>query len=94
MNLGSYNYLGFAQSSGPCATASANAVTRYGCATASTGKELGVHFSNSIFLYPIKLKKGVGRAGAQRCDQRVTSLRLGAINTEMKKKKLGKTKLN
>ncbi|KAK7603935.1 hypothetical protein V9T40_004208 [Parthenolecanium corni] len=41
LNLGSYNYLGFAQSSGPCATASANAVTRYGCATASTGKELG-----------------------------------------------------
>ncbi|CAK1584067.1 unnamed protein product [Parnassius mnemosyne] len=41
INLGSYNYLGFAEPAGPCADAAAEAARRYGLALASSRAELG-----------------------------------------------------
>jgi len=41
LNLGSYNYLGFAEASGPCADASVAALNMYGCAMCSPIQELG-----------------------------------------------------
>jgi serine palmitoyltransferase len=41
LNLGSYNYLGFAEATGPCAVAAAEAINMYGCAMCSPVQELG-----------------------------------------------------
>lgn len=41
INLGSYNYLGFAQNIGPCAEDSAKALEKYGVSTCSPRRELG-----------------------------------------------------
>jgi len=41
INLGSYNYLGFAENHGPCAEAAINSVKKFGVGTCSTRKELG-----------------------------------------------------
>jgi len=41
LNLGSYNYLGFAENEGPCATAALAATSEYGCGVASSRRELG-----------------------------------------------------
>ncbi|KAJ5574977.1 Pyridoxal phosphate-dependent transferase major region subdomain 2 [Penicillium hetheringtonii] len=41
LNLSSYNYLGFAQSEGPCADVAEEAVRKYGIATPSTRAETG-----------------------------------------------------
>ncbi|XP_066280595.1 serine palmitoyltransferase 2-like [Branchiostoma lanceolatum] len=41
VNLGSYNYLGFAEKSGPCADAAAGALQQYGAGVCSTRQELG-----------------------------------------------------
>jgi serine palmitoyltransferase len=41
LNLGSYNYLGFAQSSGPCAEDSGEAIKSHGCGICSPRQELG-----------------------------------------------------
>ncbi|KAJ8674239.1 hypothetical protein QAD02_005501 [Eretmocerus hayati] len=41
INLGSYNYMGFAESSGPCAQESIQALKKYGCASGSSRLELG-----------------------------------------------------
>lgn len=41
INLGSYNYLGFAQNKGPCAEESAKSLEKYGIATCSPIRELG-----------------------------------------------------
>lgn len=41
LNLGSYNYLGFAQADGICSKHSVEAIDKYGCATTSTRKEIG-----------------------------------------------------
>lgn len=43
INLGSYNYLGFAQNKGPCAEESIKAIEKYGIATCSPRRELGEH---------------------------------------------------
>lgn len=40
-NLASYNYLGFAESSGPCAESAKAAITKYGIALCSSRQELG-----------------------------------------------------
>lgn len=42
VNMGSYNYLGFASTTGPCADASAEAVYKYGLGTCSSRHELGM----------------------------------------------------
>jgi serine palmitoyltransferase len=41
VNLGSYNYLGFAQNKGPCADESILALEKFGIATCSPRRELG-----------------------------------------------------
>lgn len=41
MNMGSYNYLGFAENNGPCADASEEATKTYGLGVCSTRHELG-----------------------------------------------------
>ena len=41
LNLASYNYLGFAENSGPCAEAAEQAVRRYGVAGCSARNEYG-----------------------------------------------------
>ncbi|CAF1037099.1 unnamed protein product [Adineta ricciae] len=42
INLGSYNYLGFAEKSGPCATDAINALKTYGVSSCNTRIELGM----------------------------------------------------
>ncbi|ELT92284.1 hypothetical protein CAPTEDRAFT_203947 [Capitella teleta] len=41
LNMGSFNYLGFADNKGPCADASEEATRKFGCAVASTRHEIG-----------------------------------------------------
>ena len=41
VNLGSYNYLGFAEKSGPCAEAAIEAVEKYGVGVCSSRQEIG-----------------------------------------------------
>ncbi len=41
LNLGSYNYLGFAETTGPCADAAINAIHEYGAGNCSPRRELG-----------------------------------------------------
>ncbi|KAK7872665.1 hypothetical protein R5R35_002660 [Gryllus longicercus] len=43
LNLGSYNYLGFAEATGPCASSAAQAIQEYGCASCSPVQEFGTH---------------------------------------------------
>lgn len=43
LNLGSYNYLGFAANTGPCAENSINSIREYGIATCSSRRELGTN---------------------------------------------------
>ncbi|KAI4900672.1 hypothetical protein NFI96_029595, partial [Prochilodus magdalenae] len=41
INMGSYNYLGFAKNTGPCADAAAEVTQKYGVGMASTRQEMG-----------------------------------------------------
>ncbi len=41
LNLSSYNYLGFAESTGPCAEAATEATYKYGAGSCSTRRDLG-----------------------------------------------------
>lgn len=41
INLGSYNYLGFAENTGPCTDAVAKVTLEYGVGVASTRQEIG-----------------------------------------------------
>lgn len=41
INLGSYNYLGFAENQGPCSTSAIKSIEKYGVSTCSTRHELG-----------------------------------------------------
>jgi serine palmitoyltransferase len=43
LNLGSYNYLGFAQTNGPCADNSIDSIHKYGITTYSSRRELGTN---------------------------------------------------
>lgn len=43
LNLGSYNYLGFAQYEGPCADNSIESIQKYGITTCSSRRELGTN---------------------------------------------------
>jgi len=50
INMGSYNYLGFANKTGPCADAATEATLKYGLGTCSPRHELGtVLLSQSDF---------------------------------------------
>lgn len=50
VNLGSYNYLGFAKNTGPCAETSIKAIEDYGIATCSARRELGELTYTSNFM--------------------------------------------
>lgn len=41
INMGSYNYLGFAQNTGICQEAAAKVLSRYGAGVCSTRQEMG-----------------------------------------------------
>lgn len=41
INMGSYNYLGFAQKAGPCQEAAAKVLSQYGAGVCSTRQEMG-----------------------------------------------------
>lgn len=41
INLGSYNYLGFAENTGACADSAAEVTVKYGVGVASTRQEIG-----------------------------------------------------
>lgn len=41
LNLGSYNYLGFAERTGPCAESAMAATHKYGAAVCSSRRDLG-----------------------------------------------------
>ena len=41
--MGSYNYLGFAENTGPCADAAAEVTMKYGVGVASTRQEIGTN---------------------------------------------------
>jgi len=41
INLGSYNYLGFAENQGPCSDEAIKSIEKYGVTTCSTRHELG-----------------------------------------------------
>ncbi|XP_055643535.1 serine palmitoyltransferase 2 [Toxorhynchites rutilus septentrionalis] len=43
LNLGSYNYLGFAQNEGPCADAAEESIKSYGLAACSSRREIGTN---------------------------------------------------
>jgi len=43
LNMGSYNYLGYAENSGPCAETAIDSIKQYGTATCSSRQELGVN---------------------------------------------------
>ena len=47
MNFGSYNYLGFAESSGPCASAVHDVVQKYGVGVCASRQEMG-KFSENV----------------------------------------------
>ena len=47
MNLGSYNYLGFAENLGPCAESAEQAVRSYGIAGCSARHEYGERTSHA-----------------------------------------------
>ena len=53
MNFGSYNYLGFAESVGPCADLAEEATKEYGVAVGSTRRELGKLTGRLIYFKKI-----------------------------------------
>ena len=56
INLGSYNYLGFAEKSGPCAQEAINGIKTFGIATCNTRVELGKPLRvSSINLIPFEM---------------------------------------
>lgn len=50
INLGSYNYLGFAENTGPCADAAAEVTRAYGVGVASTRQEIGTDSLSSFAI--------------------------------------------
>lgn len=50
INMGSYNYLGFAENTGPCADAAAEVTLKHGIGVSSTRQEMGVFIHHSTFF--------------------------------------------
>ena len=51
LNLGSYNYLGFAQTTGPCADAAIKAIYDYGVGSNSARRDYGIIIAmNSLIV--------------------------------------------
>lgn len=60
INLGSYNYLGFAENTGPCTDAAAKVTLEYGVGVASTRQEIGRRESSQSRLRQMMSHPGVG----------------------------------
>jgi 7-keto-8-aminopelargonate synthetase-like enzyme len=54
INLGSYNYLGFAEKSGPCATDAINSIKTFGIANCNTRAEIGMKYIFALLNYLCK----------------------------------------
>lgn len=50
INMGSYNYLGFAENSGACLEAAAKATVEYGVGVSSTRQEIGTSINAPMSL--------------------------------------------
>jgi hypothetical protein len=48
INLGSYNYLGFAERTGPCATDAINGIKSYAIANCSARIEIGMNVCSDV----------------------------------------------
>lgn len=55
LNLGSYNYLGFAENVGSCAEAAEEAVKQYGLGGCSPRHEYGKDLCSNLHTFPMKL---------------------------------------
>ncbi len=53
LNMGSYNYLGFAENTGSCADAASECTVKYGVGVSSTRQEIGNKYSLSQALQPL-----------------------------------------
>lgn len=53
LNLGSYNYLGFAEKEGPCAEAAINSIHEYGAGTNSSRVDLGRKDTHRPPVHPL-----------------------------------------
>ncbi len=53
LNMGSYNYLGFAENTGTCADAASECTVKYGVGVSSTRQEIGNKYSLSQALQPL-----------------------------------------
>lgn len=49
INMGSYNYLGFAQKTGACQEAASKVLSQYGAGVCSTRQEMGKLEDDSVF---------------------------------------------
>lgn len=56
INMGSYNYLGFAENVGACADAAVDVTKKYGSGVGSTRCEIGKNQMFSKILWPRKKK--------------------------------------
>lgn len=65
LNLGSYNYLGFAQNKGRCADAAEESVRKLGVGVCSTRHELGKICHNLSCIYPCEKMHFVNDSLAQ-----------------------------
>lgn len=53
INLGSYNYLGFAENTGDCATAAGEVTVKFGVGVASTRQEMGERLLVTVAFWEI-----------------------------------------
>lgn len=53
INLGSYNYLGFAENTGACATAAGEVTVKFGVGVASTRQEMGERLLVTVAFWEI-----------------------------------------
>lgn len=65
INLGSYNYLGFAENTGACADSAAEVTVKYGVGVSSTRQEIGTEAHKHTITSAISVSNGGGAGGAQ-----------------------------
>lgn len=58
INLGSYNYLGFAENTGACADSAAEVTVKYGVGVASTRQEIGTEAHKHTITSAISVSNG------------------------------------
>lgn len=73
INLGSYNYLGFAENTGPCADSAAEVTMKYGVGVASTRQEIGTNTWQNTDI-PATFAITAGSLMARLCTAEFTSV--------------------